>query len=269
MVQSPLHFGAEPTLIAPARRLLLVNREYVWSNYGGHVQRLEATLDGLHEYIYLHTWVFHLRTPPTALQKILASASYKSLIGSFSILESVLNGLYGSARPIFRQILEAQVLAKFAATAASTDIAERWLSKESLSVSRQVFPRLPHRVADPLRTFWRSSHSYVHHTTGAQQVHLVASENDASIAHDLTILGALLHIQHHLLTQFTFDRRDRRDTIRYKEEGAVESVTLRLKQLLREDLAFHGKDVRSFIRAFRANWATDRAAASKHSRVAP
>jgi hypothetical protein len=198
-----------PPFVETARRIVRKNRANVNRSFPAHLARHEALLDALYAFECAHVWTFHLsRRSPTPIEQLVFSASHKNLIALFGILENVQAGLLGSARPLFRQILEGQLLAKYAAVVNDVDLAERWSRRESLSVPKVVLAKLYPAQSDVLRRLWQSSHVFVHSSTGSQQVSINAETNIDLIAHDLTVMGMLLHTQVHLTTQHTFTRAE-------------------------------------------------------------
>lgn len=241
--------------VATARRIVRRNRENVRRSFPVHLARHEALLNALYSFECEHVWTFHLtRRSPTPLEQLVFSASHKNLIALFGILENVQSGLLGSARPLFRQVLEGQLLAKYAAVVYDVELAERWSRRESLSVPKVVLAKLHSTQSAVLRQFWQSSHVYVHSSTGSQQVSMNAEANMALIAHDLTVMGMLLHSQVHVTTQHTFTRAERRLVARHDEEGRVSDLLTEMRNNLSVDLKEHGPDVRAFIRTFRSRW---------------
>jgi len=244
-----------PPFVATARQIANRNRALVRQSFPVHLARHEALLDGLYTFECAHVWTFRLsRQHPTPIQQLLFSASHKNLIALLGILENVQAGLLGPVRPLFRQVLEAQLLAKFAAVRNDVDLAGRWSRQERLSVPQVVLSNMYAPQAQVLRTMWQSSHLFVHSSTGSQQVSLSAEENIDRIAHDLTVMGMLLHTQVHLVTQHTFSRSERHLAATYDQGTDISALRREMRAHLRIDLREHGPDVRAFIRTFRSSW---------------
>jgi hypothetical protein len=244
-----------PAFVATARQIATRNRDIVRQSFPVHLARHEALLDGLYAYVSAHVWTFRLsRQRPTPIQQLGFSASHKNLIALLGILENVQAGLLGPVRPLFRQVLEAQLLAKFAAVRNDVDLADRWSRQEPLSVPRVVLSNMYGSQAQVLRTMWQSSHVFVHSSTGSQQVSLDAEQNIDRIAHDLTVMGMLLHTQVHLTTQHTFSRAERYYAATYDKKNTIPALRRQMRANLSIDLGEHGPDVRAFIRTFRSTW---------------
>ncbi len=241
--------------VSTAREILESNRKIVRSGFPVHLARHEELLDDLYAFASSHTWTFRVtRSVPTALNRLAFSATHKNIFALLGILENVQAGLVGATRPLFRQIIEGQLLAKFAIVTNDAKLAERWLAQEPLSVPRVVFAELYKPQADVLRTMWSPTHVFVHASTGSQQVSLDAEDNMELVAHDLTVMGMLLHTQHHLTTQHTFSRAERYYAERYGDDRRIRALRRRMRANLSLDLKEHGKDVRAFIRTFRSKW---------------
>jgi hypothetical protein len=250
-----LFVNPPPPFVATARQIVTRNKVLVRRSFPIHLARHEAMLDELYAFASVHVWTFRLsRQRPTPTQQLVFSATHKNLIALLGILENVQAGLFGPVRPLFRQVLEAQLLAKFVAVRNDVQLAERWSRQEPLSVPRAVLSNLYAPQADILRTMWRSSHVFVHSSTGSQQVSLDAETNMDRVAHDLTVMGMLLHSQVHLTTQHTFSRAERYYADVYDDENDIPVLRQQMRANLSIDLREHGADVRAFIRVFRSTW---------------
>lgn len=241
--------------VATARRIFIRNRDLVRKSFPVHVARHESLLDDLYAFEAAHAWTFNLfRQHPTPIEQLVFSASHKNLIALLGILENVQAGLVGPVRPLFRQVLEAQLLAKFAIVRNDISLGDRWIQQVPLSIGRVVLSNMYEPQAQVLRTMWQSSHVFVHSSTGSQQVSLNAKENMDLVAHDLTVMGMLLHTQVHLTTQHTFSSSERYYAMAYDEEKAIPELRRQMRASLKIDLKEHGPDVRRFIRTFCSTW---------------
>ena len=257
-----LHFNnPAPSFVTTAREISARNRTVVADAFPTHIARHEKLLDALYAFASAHVWTFNItRTVPTAVQKLVFSATHKNLIALFGMLDNTMSGLLGPIRPLFRQVMEGQILAKYVSVRNDEALAERWLKQEHLSVPRVVLVHMHDAQARALADMWKLTHVFVHASTGSQQVSLNAESNIHMVAHDLTVMGLLLHTQHHVTTQHTFDGQERylaqAYETRYAKPGHVSQLRRDMRNDLSIDLKEHGKDVRRFIRVFRSQWRT-------------
>ena len=254
-MRDPLAYGTgSGPFVEKARQLLDENESVVRKGYATHIERHEKILDGLHLILEQHVWTFTMQGERTAVEKVRFAVAHKNLVALFGILENVLKGLVGSARLMFRQVFEAQILAKYISIRNDEELAQRWCNMESLSVPQVVLAKLHESQSQALGRFWKQMHVYVHHTAGSQQFPLCARENIDLVGHDLTVMGMLLHTQHHFTVRHAFSRTERYYAEYYDDERKISETKKELLELLSQDRKLHGPDARAFIRVFRGSW---------------
>ncbi len=223
------------------------------------IARIERLLDLFHEFIGAHFRTFELTRPtPDACERLLFSVAHKNQIALLAILENILIGLHGAVRPLFRQVFEAQLLAKFVSSRSDLGLAEQWARGQQIAIGRSILRKLPDRLAEPIGRLYTITHKYVHATTSSQQVSLHAEDNAERTSHDLTVLGLLLHSQRHFLFRHAFSRATANCANRYARYAnglSLVAVRNETRALLAADLIEQGAEARAFIRSYRGNWA--------------
>lgn len=131
--------------------------------------------------------------------KVLCQAFIKnqSLIFSASIL--VRQSQYGTARVLFRQILEFLIFAKYVSVSNDELFARKWLLHEPIHMTNHVLNKIKHPSTHELRAIYKAFHGYTHAASGAVQIHFNRQKLVDELHHDLVWILILQVLNYHLL----------------------------------------------------------------------
>lgn len=235
------------------------NRAKVDAWYRKPISNVESLLDAYYSFASEHVWTFHfVRPDPTAKEQLLFSAVHKNQTALFACLELIRSGFVGPARPLLRQIFEAQIMAKFAALSATDALAEQWLAEEPVIIGRSVFPKILRPDPQPLKMFWNILHRFVHASPGSQQVSPFAEDNQDEIGITLMLLALVLHNQYHLLAVHAFSRRSKSYARVYSKPDAIQGLRDRIQQIHKAESKHFSAEGKALVRTFRARWVLSR-----------
>jgi len=176
-----------------------------------------------------------------------------NLIFSSSLL--VKQSLYGTARVLFRQILEFLILAKYVSVADDELLARKWLLGEPIHLTNDVFNKIKNPNIHELRATYKAFHKYTHAASGSVQIHFKREKLVDELHHDLVWILILLVLNYHLLCSHVITD-DMKYFADYWGDKEAESKQLRkqakdLKSKVIKKLTSSG---RKFIREYVSSW---------------
>jgi hypothetical protein len=244
-----------PPFVAHFRAQAKDNRRQIRIWYNTPIRQIEQLLDLHYAFACWHVSTFDtVRPDPDPTEKLLFSAVHKNQIALFALLEMTQAGLFGPARPLLRQVFEAQVIAKFAALSPNSIVARKWANGEYVPIGRLVFPHIEQPAMEPAVAFWGVLHRYVHASPSSQQVSLYAKHNQDEIGLDLIFITLLLFNQTHLLTQHAFSATSRRYASRYAPSQTISNLRKEMRQLLGAMHRHFSSEGKALVRSYRAPW---------------
>jgi hypothetical protein len=251
--------------VAKLRAKTSESRVAIHAQCGRRVEEVEELLDLVYSSAcgYLHNLDLALaygleqrdRDPSLGM-----SAFHKGMLGLFSALELTLVNLYGSARPILRQVFEWAVLAKYYLVFSDTEILKKWADREPVSLGRDVLSKLPFGTRSKLTGFWHDLCRHTHASTAAQQMFVEPVDGDQGPQLNLGWIRMMAECLYHLLNSWMIPRSHRDLVGRClpeEELGSEKDRKFRTRQLLTETGKRLTPNARGIVYAYRRNWAKD------------
>lgn len=135
------------------------------------------------------------------LDKLLFSAFHKNIILFFSALRLNSMGLFGSLRPLIRNIFEWLMISKLSSISDDTVVIKRWHNKETIYFSNAVLKKIQIPSSKPFSEFWSIICDFTHATRFSMQTSLEIEGKDdfKDIAGNYAVVNALLECNYHLL----------------------------------------------------------------------
>ncbi len=135
------------------------------------------------------------------LDKLLFSAFHKNILSFYSALKLNSMGLYGSVRPLMRNIFEWLMISKFSSISDNTNVMKKWDNIETVYFSNAVLKKIKDPSPDPFIEFWSIICDYTHATKYSMQASLDISNrnNFRDILGNYGVLNALLECNYHLI----------------------------------------------------------------------
>jgi hypothetical protein len=198
-----------------ARAVAGRNRETLSAALSIRAAEIEQLMNVQHELATAVMWV--LERPGAFYvddsRQVAFAGFHKSLLLLFSSYELTMNGLYGTARTLFRSIYEWLLIAKYCSSGGSPSVLQKWQAGDEIWVSAMILKKISSPNPDPLKRFWRELCQFAHATTFSGQVdveltHATVSAGDAesevrgSVAEcrtNLALLQILVRCNYHLL----------------------------------------------------------------------
>lgn len=142
------------------------------------------------------------------VSSVLAKAFLSSLFHLWAALELNRQGLYGSARPLFRVVYEGLLVPKFCSVQDGTELYDRWARGDPyLSIRRDVLRRIQAPELRELPEFWSGLCSTTHFSIYAGQVSLQPASIQREIDGNYGLASMLIAMNTHLLTRHLLDRK--------------------------------------------------------------
>lgn len=180
------------------------NREIIESRYQEEIMLIRKNFDAQMDLMGLYLLV--IDNDPYVEQDeytlMLFSAIYKNFITIYSAIELTLNGLYGSARILFRNIFEFQIIAKATALRQDTDLLKKWQQGEDISLRREVFSKIQKPNSPEIKELWKTLCQFTHGTVYSQQVKLKYEDIKDDVKFNIVCLKILLDMNYHLMNAY-------------------------------------------------------------------
>lgn len=144
---------------------------------------------------------------PTLLEEcqklpMLLLSNHKNIISICAALELTLDGFANCARPIFRNIYENQIIAKYCATRFDVKIYERWRDGKQIYITDGIIKRITTPQTSEIRSFWSTLSKHTHASYSSMQVYLSTKNQIDDIGENFAIITMLLKIQAELLMNY-------------------------------------------------------------------
>ena len=132
---------------------------------------------------------------------LLISSFHKNIFSLFSALRISSCGLYGTARPLMRNIFEWLMISKFSAISNNPSVMKKWHNEETVYFSDSILKKIMVPSPKEFFTFWSIVCEYSHATRSSIQVSLDIDdkENFKEVEINIAVINALLECNYHLL----------------------------------------------------------------------
>lgn len=193
--------------------------------------------------------------------KLLATTLHKNLFSFNAAIGLTEEGMFGSARLIFRNIYEYLVLSKYVCLKDDIKLYRKWENGDNISLKRAIFSNIKDPRSKALNLFWQSLCQLTHSTIYSQQVNIeYDDDNKVNIELNLVYLRILLDMNYHLMNTYYFtssmkyhlDRIDREESI--FEVGMLKLTKGELKELLIKSRAELKEEPRKIIYDYKRKW---------------
>ncbi|MFT3985201.1 MAG: hypothetical protein QM697_14945 [Lachnospiraceae bacterium] len=134
------------------------------------------------------------------------TAIYKNLISIYSALDLTRQGMYGSARIIFRNIFEYLILAKTVAIKEEYSLLKKWEHGENISLRIDVFRDLVSPNSDEIKEYWKLMCEFTHSTVYSQQIILKFEDIINELMFNMVCIKMLLDMNYHVLNTYIANR---------------------------------------------------------------
>ena len=135
------------------------------------------------------------------LLPLLFISFHKNFFLFFSAYKLTIQGLYGPARPLMRNIFEALMVSKFCFLAEDPAILKKWDSGQTIYFTNTILKKIIDPNPQPFFIFWGIICDQSHASKTSMQFTLELTEEDetSGVLGNLAVLAVLLECNYHLL----------------------------------------------------------------------
>jgi len=184
------------------------NKELFDKEFSNEIKLVKNNLDRQMEILdlYLKVVVYDPYAISEKHTNMSLGVIYKNLLSIYAALKLTEQGLYGSARMIFRNIYEGLVISKTVAIKKSDIMLAKWENGEDINLRMEVFRSIKTPNSEALKEYWGILCSYNHATTYSQQVGLEYEDGRNEIAFNVACLEILLDMNYHVLNSYVANK---------------------------------------------------------------
>lgn len=190
-------------------------------------------------YLYSLTSHFSINYVDNNFTTTAFGALYKNCISLYSIFELTMMGLYGSARIIFRNVFEYQILAKAVAITDDNSVLEKWSNGRTISLKRDVFSKIIHPKSESMKELWDIFNKFTHGTIYSQQVSLTYGDIKNEIEFNLCCILTLLITNYHITNTYVASQSVKYHTRYYMDTDDY--------KMLNNDIKYQIKRIKSLL----------------------
>jgi hypothetical protein len=169
------------------------------NEYSEIIELIKSNIEKQSDLIFLYANASYDHSHDDKLAKTAFGAVYKNCVSLYSILELTLQGLYGPARVIFRNIYEYLVLSKTVSIINDNTLLNKWENGEAISLRKHVFNRMLKPKSNELMELWDLFNKYTHGTIYSQQICLEYNSIKIEIQFNLVCIIMLLDMNYHVV----------------------------------------------------------------------
>ncbi|HTF02905.1 MAG TPA: DUF5677 domain-containing protein [Bacteroidia bacterium] len=140
-------------------------------------------------------------------ERVALQAYVKIIHLAYNTHNLIVNGNYGTANILLRQIFEFLLIGKYIMTTSDQSIANKWLDGSQLDVYDKIIKRLKSPNKKTFHDFWIVLCKLNHATTHSHQIGLTFKLNKIQILGSYSILLLLLKCNYHLLNSHFINRK--------------------------------------------------------------
>lgn len=185
-------------------KITIENKIQIETDYDVDIKSIIETYNTQTELLLLY--LSALKNDPyvkaDAYSSIIFTAIYKNYISLYTALDLTLQGLYGAARILFRNIYEFLIISKTIASRKDDELLRKWNNGEEISLNRDVFSRVIKPKSLEMKILWKTLCEYTHGTIYSQQVKLEYQEIKNEIKMNFVCLKILVDINYHVMNIF-------------------------------------------------------------------
>ena len=142
---------------------------YFTNHLSNEINLLEKVINLQSDLLNGYLTIFHVY-PHSSTDSVVLQAHVKSIYLLYNAHKLTLQGNYGIAKSLFRQIFEFQLICKYFSLINNDDEAQKWLDKRQLDVYNKILKRLEKPSKENLFDFWKLLCTQAHATTTSCQV---------------------------------------------------------------------------------------------------
>lgn len=235
---------------------LKLNVELIDPSFKDYIKVLESQFNINHTLLWNHwsgTQDFYVPYGPC--EQLIMQSLFKSQDFLFASSVLVRQGLYGSARVLFRPAFEYLLIGKFIAISQNDRLAEKWFNLDPIHVTNHLLNRISNNDLHEIRTVYSAFHKFTHATSGAGQVKFEVEDLKPEIHHDLLWIMLLLTFNYHLLnSHFITGQLRYRSKVWFGKEQENKDLRLKAreqKKWIIQNLSSIGKKLR---KEYTASW---------------
>jgi len=139
---------------------------------------------------------------PDEFSSMIFTAIYKNYISLYSALDLTLQGFYGAARILFRNVYEFLIISKAVAIRKDIGLLEKWKNGDDISLRKEVFSRVKKPKSLEMQNLWKTLCEFTHGTIYSQQVKLEYNEIKNEVKFNFVCMKMLLDMNYHVLNSY-------------------------------------------------------------------
>jgi len=185
------------------------------------------------------------------------TACFKNLITLNSCLELTLKGEYGTARMLFRYIVENLYIAKTIVITKDLELLDKWKKGDIISLKNNIFKKVIKPDSEHLKEMWTMLCEFTHGTIYSQQVSFKFKDIKTETDFNFTFMNIILILNYHVFNSYACTPSLKYYTRQMQEisdDNSYITIEKNEKKNLKELEHNLNKKSKSVIRDFRKRW---------------
>ena len=166
---------------------------------------IEKTINLLDDILAAYTTAICLKGMiKSKLAQISMAIIRKNIDYLYSTFLLTRQGMYGSARVIFRNIYESLIILKTVAIANDEQLLQKWINGEEISLRSSVFRKIEYPISEEMKVLWNDLCRFCHGTIYSIEQEKNYSEAKGNIEYNYVIIEMLVYMNFHVLNRYVF-----------------------------------------------------------------
>lgn len=113
-------------------------------------------------------------------------------------------GIYGAARPLFRNVYESLVILKTISITNNQILLDDWNEGKNLNLTRTIFKNVVSPITEEMPFFWNELCKYSHGSIYSSNQNIKYCKKNKDIIYNYSMIEILLYLNYHVLNRYLF-----------------------------------------------------------------
>ena len=113
-------------------------------------------------------------------------------------------GIYGAARPLFRNVYESLIILKTISITKNQNLLNEWNEGKNLNLNRKIFKNVIYPISEEMSSFWNELCKYSHGSMYCSNQEIKYSKENIDIEYNYNMIGILLYLNYHVLNRYLY-----------------------------------------------------------------
>lgn len=235
---------------------LIKSNKFIESKFETEIKRISECFDLQYELASHYLWLVYcpIGVQISPVNDIVMPCFHKSMISLASAFHLTRHGLWGSARPLIRNVFESLIIAKFCSVDNTSEVFDKWIDGIDLYLSNAVFKKIESPSIDEFKHFWGMMSDCTHSSVYSSQPTLEIDSHIEDVSVNFVFIEMMLECKYHLLISHMITPQMRYYQDAYKDKTRASELRKLLSKNYSIGKKSMGAGARALIKDYRSTW---------------